>query len=299
MTSRFKSFLPTLIVLITGVLWGVYWIPVRSLADAGLTGAWGTFAITMAAFVLLFPIAARHGFAPIRTSAGAAVAMMIGGVAFVLYSVGFNFGRVAMVTVLFYLTPVWSVLIGRYLLGWETPILRLLAIAVGVAGLAIMLAGDGSVPLPQGVGEWMALASGLCWSIATTMMRTNDPLPPVTATATFALGAACAAGVSAPLLSPLPQVAEIGSILGALAMTFGTALMWWCLSLTIFLWAAPQLDPARVGILLMAEVIIGAATAALLAGEPLGLLEIVGGVLVLAAGVLEVWPVKAKHSQAA
>ncbi|MEL6572295.1 MAG: DMT family transporter [Pseudomonadota bacterium] len=299
MTFRRKSVLPTLIVLITGVLWGVYWIPVRALADAGLAGAWGTFAITVAASVLLVPIAARDGFVPIRTNLGATVAMMIGGVAFVLYSVGFNFGRVAMVTVLFYLTPVWSVLISRYLLGWQTPILRLLAIAVGVVGLAIMLAGDGSVPLPQGVGEWMALASGLCWSIATTMMRTNDPLPPVTATATFAIGAALAAGVSAPLLSPLPQVAEFGSIFNALAMVFGTAVMWWCLSLAIFLWAAPQLDPARVGILLMAEVIVGAATAAVLAGEPLGVFEIVGGLLVLAAGVLEVWPFKAKPAQVA
>ncbi len=294
MTSRSSMFLPTLIVLLTGVLWGVYWIPVRGLAEAGLPGAWGTFAITVAAFVMLLPLAARHGRAPLRGNPGAVVAMMIGGVAFVLYSVGFNFGRVAMVTVLFYLTPVWSVLIGRYLLGWHTPALRLLAIAVGVAGLAIMLAGDGSVPLPQGVGEWMALASGLFWSVSTTMMRTSAPLPPVSAAAAFAFGALVSSGISAPFLSPMPELADIPSIARGLAMTFGTGLMWWCLSLTMFLWAAPQLEPARIGILLMAEVIVGAATAAWLAGEPLGVFEVVGGALVLVAGVLEVWPVKAK-----
>jgi drug/metabolite transporter (DMT)-like permease len=58
------------------------------------------------------------------------------------------------------------------------------------------------------------------------------------------------------------------------------------------MWAAARLEPARVGILLMAEVLIGTVSAAVLAGEALGAVELIGGALVLAAGVLEVWPVR-------
>jgi drug/metabolite transporter (DMT)-like permease len=58
------------------------------------------------------------------------------------------------------------------------------------------------------------------------------------------------------------------------------------------MWAAARLEPARVGILLMAEVLVGVVSAALIAGEALGTLEILGGLLVLSAGVLEVWPVR-------
>jgi drug/metabolite transporter (DMT)-like permease len=57
------------------------------------------------------------------------------------------------------------------------------------------------------------------------------------------------------------------------------------------MWATLRLDPARVGILMQTEVIVGAVSAALLAGEHLAPLEIVGGGMVVAAGLLEVWPV--------
>jgi len=58
------------------------------------------------------------------------------------------------------------------------------------------------------------------------------------------------------------------------------------------MWAAPRLDPARVGILLMSEVLIGTISAAIIAGEHLEVFEIIGGGLVLCAGVLEVWPIR-------
>lgn len=53
------------------------------------------------------------------------------------------------------------------------------------------------------------------------------------------------------------------------------------------MWAA-----ARVGILLMAEVIVGAASAPVFAGERLSATEVLGGALMFCAAVLEIWPVK-------
>ncbi len=46
----------------------------------------------------------------------------------------------------------------------------------------------------------------------------------------------------------------------------------------------------RTGILLMTEIAAGAASAAVLAGEHPAPQELAGGVLVLCAGVLELWP---------
>ena len=66
------------------------------------------------------------------------------------------------------------------------------------------------------------------------------------------------------------------------------------------MWATLRLDPARVGILLMPEVIFGALTAAIFAGETLSASEMIGGELVILCGLLEVWPTKEKagHPQA-
>jgi drug/metabolite transporter (DMT)-like permease len=75
-----------------------------------------------------------------------------------------------------------------------------------------------------------------------------------------------------------------------LAVALAAGGLWWGLSVASLMWATVRLEPARVGILLMTEVVVGAASAAILAAEHLSPLEIAGGALVLCAGILEVWP---------
>ena len=164
------------IVAGTGALWGLYWLPARRLAEIALPGAWGALAIVAATVALLAPLALRRRHELANADPWALAAVALGGTGFVLYSVGFVYGRVAIVILLFYLTPVWSTLIGRYVMGWHLPRLRAIAIAVGVTGLVVMLGGDGAVPVPRGAGEWLALLSGILWSISTTGIRTRSCL---------------------------------------------------------------------------------------------------------------------------
>ena len=56
--------------------------------------------------------------------------------------------------------------------------------------------------------------------------------------------------------------------------------------LTIF--GASRLDPVRVAIFLMLEIVVGVSTAALLAGEPFGARELAGAVLILGASGVEI-----------
>lgn len=288
-TTR-ATFLASVIVLGTGAFWGLYWLPVRWLAEAGLSGAWGTVAITAAATLLLAPLAARHRGRLLCANPLALASIALGGAAFALYSIGFVYGRVAIVILLYFLTPVWSTLIGRYVMGWHTPPMRMLAIALGLAGLVVMLSATGDAPLPRSAGEWMALLAGLLWSVATTGIRAKSDIGPVEAAFVFALGATLAAALLAPVLAPLPDRTALTAPLASLAIAFATGGVWWALSIAALMWATVRLEPARVGILLMVEVLVGAVSAAVLAGEHLHLLEIAGGVLVLLSGVLEVLP---------
>jgi drug/metabolite transporter (DMT)-like permease len=66
----------------------------------------------------------------------------------------------------------------KYLLRWHVPKLRLVAIIVGLAGLFIMLGGDGGIPIPGSLGEWMAFIGGFIWAIATVGMRLKSQVPP-------------------------------------------------------------------------------------------------------------------------
>ena len=284
-------FIASAIVLITGIFWGIYWLPVRAIADLGLDGAWGTGAITLAAALFLLPFVLSRAHTLRSANRLGLASIALGGAAFALYSIGFLYGKVALVVLLWFFSPVWSVLIAKYLLRWHVPKLRYVAIALGLAGLFIMLGGDGGIPVPGSLGEWMAFIGGLIWALATAGMRLKSDVPPLPAAFVFALGATVTSIAFAPFLEPLPTIilSDLPLLTAQVLLTGG---LWWGVSIAALMWATLRLDPARVGILLMTEVVFGAVTAAILAGESLSTSEMVGGALVILCGLLEVWPTK-------
>ena len=52
-------------------------------------------------------------------------------------------------------------------------------------------------------------------------------------------------------------------------------------------WGAPHLNPGVVGLLMMTEISVGAVTAAIWAGEPVGMRELMGIALITVAGLSE------------
>ncbi len=287
------TFHASVIVLVTGVFWGIYWVPVRAIADLGLDGAWGTGAITLAAMLFLLPFVAGKTHVFRDTGFVGVVSIALGGAAFALYSIGFLYGKVALVVLLWFFSPVWSVLIAKFILRWNVPPLRLVAIGVGLVGLFIMLGGEGGLPVPRSLGEWMAFVGGLVWAGATAGMRLQSRVPPLPAAFLFALGATLSSFAFAPFLEPLPSIAAADVARVGLTV-LATGGLWWGLSIAALMWATLRLDPARVGILLMTEVIFGAVTAAIFAGETLSSSEMIGGGLVILCGLLEVWPTNAE-----
>ncbi len=287
-----STFTASAVVLLTGVFWGIYWVPVRAIGGLGLDGAWGTAAITLAAALFLLPFMLKNRTSLRGKDPLGIISVIFGGAAFALYSIGFLYGKVALVVLLWFFSPVWSVLIAKFLLHVQVPRLRLVAIAVGLAGLFIMLGGDGGLPVPANLGEWMAFTGGLIWAFATAGMRLKSDVTPLPSAFLFAVGAALTSLALAPVLEPWPAIdtANLSSLTLQVLLTGG---LWWVLSIAALMWAALRLDPARVGILLMTEVVFGAFTAALFAGERLSVSEMIGGALVILCGLLEVWPTKA------
>ncbi len=291
MTTDRTNLLATVFVLLTGLVWGFYWLPVRRLDELGLHGAWGTLAIVSTATVLLAPSAWRARARLVTANRIGLLSVAIGGFAFALYSIGFLYGRVAIIVILFFLTPVWSTLIGRFVMGWPTSWTRIAALAMGLGGLFMILGADGEVPVPRGLGEWLALVSGILWSVATTGINAKSDTGPGETAFVFAAGAMLGTLILAPMLEPLPTTYPYPTQVVVCALAAGG--LWWGLSMLGLLWATARLEPARVGILLMAEVLVSATSAAIFAGEHLGTLELAGGALVVLAGVMEVWPQRA------
>ena len=150
---------------IAGAIWGLYWIPVRALHDAGIQGLWATAIFYLVPLVLMLPIALLRWRQIISAGWMMQGIAIIGGLCLVLYSTAFLYTDVIHATLLYYLTPIWSALLARAWLKESITRDRTLAIILGTAGLLIILNLDQGLPLPRNPGDWMALISGLILSL--------------------------------------------------------------------------------------------------------------------------------------
>jgi drug/metabolite transporter (DMT)-like permease len=154
----------------------------------GFGAEWATAALFLACLPAAIPLAVlarrelrAHG----RALVGLAVA---NGAAFSLYSNAYGHTSIFNVIFLFYLSPVWSVLIARLWQGERVPPVRLGCVAIGLGGLVVMLSADGGWPVPRNLGDWMALVAGLVWALISVVIRRNQHIGAAANTVAFFLG---------------------------------------------------------------------------------------------------------------
>ena len=276
----------------SGALWGLYWIPVRHLESRGVDGVWTTLGLFATGLALLAPVLLRHpparaAFAPRMLATG----LLTGG-SFVLYSISIVLTDVVTAILLFYLSPVWATVLGRLLLAERFTGARLVALALGLGGLWVVLGGESGVPLPRNPGDWCALAAGITWAFGSLRVHQDTAVSAVAhVTSLFIGGAVVIAAVAlAPIAdAPAPPVtvgaAAIVSIVAVLSMVSAWGI----------LWGVRLVSPGRAGLLLMTEVVTGLASAAALAGEPFGVVQVAGSGLIVAAALVEVLPARARR----
>lgn len=280
-----------LIVVAIGALWGFYWLPLRALDAVATAGPWATFTVVVIACLCLAPFGWLGRQRLAAANARSLFSIALGGASFVLYSNALLYGHVATVILLFYLTPIWSTLIGRFWLGWPIAGWRYAAIALALIGMGLVLGAEGGIPLPSTLSDWLGLVSGIMWSFASTGMRVHVRTHAAETNFIFCAGALVMAtlmlvplaGATAPTLA----AADVAPALGWALLIGGG---WWAASLVALMWASQRLEPAKMGILLMTEAIVGAISAALLTAEPFGPVMALGAALVILAGVLETLP---------
>lgn len=281
--------LPILIVVVAASVWGLFWIPLRAFEENGLSAGWATFAQFAAPFLVLLPVALWRAARQRPTGAGEAFTGLLVGGAFALYAESLFLTEVARSLILFYVTPAWSTLLEISFMGRRLTKARALALALGFAGLLTILGGKTGIPLPQNLGDVMALLSGMVWAAGTMRVRTAPDNEIFESVFSFFLYG----GAVALIMALLP----IGT--GHALPTWVTLepLLPWLLLVTVgflipvtwgLLWGSKHMDPGRLGVLLQMEAVVGIASAAVLTDEPFGWVEAIGTVLVVGAGVVDV-----------
>jgi drug/metabolite transporter (DMT)-like permease len=270
-------------VAFSAALWGLWWLPLRALADAGLTGPAVNAALYGIASVVLLPWFWRRRR---RLAAGGVLLLGAGGLfggALVSWNLALILGEVVRVTLLFYLAPVWATLLAVTVLGERIGWLRVVSVVLGLAGALVLLGFASGLPLPRSAGDWLGLTAGLLFALSVTLVRKGEAIEGLEQTL---VSFATAAVLSLALLVVAPhQTSTVDPIVLVWA---ALAALGWLLPVTwLLLWGARFLEPGRVSLLLLLEVAVAAISAALLAGEPFGLREAFGCLLILTAGALE------------
>lgn len=283
--SSGPAWAPSVAILISTLFWGTLWIPLRQLNQAGLDGPWATAAGFTIPLLVLSPFGVIR-WRPITASGWPLVqAGFLMAACIALYAEALLRGYVARVILLFYLTPVWSTLLGRAFLGDRITRARLVTIALGLIGMFVVFGIGTGLPAPRSPAEWMGLASGFLWGWSMVALRRVPPhasefdkvfVQFLFLGFLFVLFTLVPGG--RPWALPTPAVFWRGA---SWLLIFG--LVWMPLVLWLTMFGGSRLQPARVAVLLMLEVVIGLASATVLTDEPFGLREFVGAMFIVCA----------------
>ena len=280
--------MPSLAIAGVGVIWGLYWIPIRALDEGGIPPSW-TSLITFSIVGIVSLIAlATQRIQTGRLHWSIILTGLMTGICVVFYAVALIMTEVVKVVLLFYLTPVWSTILGRILLRERITPFRLAAVVMGLTGLVVILGIESGVPKISNLGDFLALLSGLLWSYATVRVRRDPEAKVWEQVSAFYIGGALASAVFVLLpiygLNNPPSMEAIQqSMVWLIVFTIA-----YLPSMFLLFWGAQLLSPARVGILLMTEIVFGVASASLLSGEPFGWTHAIGVVLIIGAAVTDV-----------
>ena len=281
---------PDYAVLCAAAMWGTMWIPARAISNGGLDSGLAAALSTLVAIAALIPRLMRDPSSLVFNPRILWVSFLLGfGVA--LYWEGMVRGNVARIVLLFYLMPVWTVILARLINGEAATGRRVLGVILGLGGMAVVFSANGGLPLPSSLAEYMGLTSGVMWALAFVLCARPGM---ERTTMSQLLGCLLILAPSVWLLTLLPGSRAAANIV-ELQVGIGVTVIWlvafaviWLLpGLYMTLFGADHLSPGKVAIFLMVEVVVALISSAILLDESFGLREAAGAVLILGASLVE------------
>lgn len=269
-------------LLFGATTWGLVWYPYRLLELSGVSGALSCF-VTYLIPLLVGAVFFRRQHRSARDFRWMLLGIGItAGWTNLAYVLAILHGEVMRVLLLFYLSPLWTVIFARLLLGERPNRYGYLVISMAFAGAVTMLWQPRlGVPLPRSSAEWLALSAGLTFAATNVLSRRGKEIP----VDLKSLGVW--AGVS--LLSLLamafyPAEFVVISRLSQADWTLLLALGAIMFLVTVITQYGLTHTPANQSIVIfLFELVVAAVSSYFLANEALGVRDWLGGMLIVAA----------------
>jgi drug/metabolite transporter (DMT)-like permease len=279
----------SLIIVVSSCAWGLYWLPLRSIEQSGIVGSWSIVLVNACPLIILVPLIFFNLDKFKKYPKPILFAGIMIGAAFTFYANGLVQTSVIRATLLFYLSPIWSTIIGIIWLNERLTIARVISIIVALIGLILLLYDfRNQETVILNFGDFSSILSGLFWALGASILKKWSKLPiiPLTAIVYFSTTSLSILLAIIVYKAPIPSLALIGQ-------NFSTAFIWSVIvllpSFCIIFRISQILFPGRVGILMMSEVAVAVISAKiLLPEEQMVILQWIGASAILLAGVVEI-----------
>ena len=279
----------SLIIVVSSCAWGLYWLPLRSIEQSGIVGSWSIVLVNACPLIILVPLIFFNFDKFKKYPKPILFAGIMIGAAFTFYANGLVQTSVIRATLLFYLSPIWSTIIGIIWLNERLTIARVISIIVALIGLILLLYDfRNQETVMLNFGDFSSILSGLFWALGASILKKWSKLPiiPLTAIVYFSTTSLSILLAIIVYKAPIPSLALIGQ-------NFSTAFIWSVIvllpSFCIIFRISQILFPGRVGILMMSEVAVAVISAKiLLPEEQMVILQWIGASAILLAGVVEI-----------
>lgn len=284
--SAFRSAAPALALVVNAFIWGVSWWPLRQLEARGLHPLWAT-ALVYGAVVLALTLARPRAWRDLATTPVLWVLLLAAGTTNASFNWGVTAGDVVRVVLLFYLMPLWAVLLARLLLGERITGAAGVRIALALAGALVVLWPEGGgLPLPRSLPDWLGVLGGFTFALNNVMLRREAHRPEsARALAMFLGGGLVSASVALALGAgggvPPPPAPDADWLLGAAVLAL--AFLGGNLALQ---YGAARLPAHVTAVVMISEVLFASVSAVLLGAGVLTPALLVGGGLIVAASLL-------------
>jgi len=275
------SLLAPLSLILAATVWGLVWYPYRLLEEMGVSGSVSSLLTYLIGVPLLLVLVARARVAA-RNERGLLLALgLAAGWTNLAYVLAVIHGEVMRVLLLFYLAPLWTLFLSRFMLGEKAGRAAYLVIALSVAGAYVMLSGSGGLPLPTNLAEWLGLSAGIGFALTNVLTRKIRSAPIALRSLWVFGGVVALSALNASYAGD--SLHAVWSLDGwAWLMVLGIGLSLLLATFTVQ-YGLAHTPANRAIVILLSELVVAALASRFLAGEEMDLREWIGGAMIVAA----------------
>lgn len=263
--------------------WGVIWYPYRIMQEAGVSGVVSSLYTYVIALVISALIFCKHWRDALKQPKSIVWLALVAGWTNLSYVLAIIDGEVMRVMLLFYLSPLWTLILAHFWLKERTNWQGVVIIVLSLIGAFTMFWQADALPLPNNNAEWLALSSGMGFALTNVITRHSTHLSLPAKSISVWVGV-----VVMSLLfmvfqdQPLPDLSLMNTskwlVMGLIALLLMSATF-------LVQFGITHIPVTKASVLFMFELVVAAVASYYLTDETLSFREWVGGGLIVAAAL--------------